>query len=116
MNERINPIKYTDRDTGDVYTLDFNRESIRFAEARGFNLEDVGKYPSTGIGNLFYFAFRAKHKSVSKEKAEKLLDKVGGLTEDALHRLISLYNQAATANLIQDEEELEKNEHAALEL
>ena len=34
--ERINPIRITDNDTGKVYELDFNRESVDFVERQGY--------------------------------------------------------------------------------
>lgn len=40
MNEeRVNPIRITV--DGNVYELDFSRESVAFAEQRGFKAEDV---------------------------------------------------------------------------
>ena len=39
VSERVNPIIIRNEDTGDEYTLEFNRESIRFAEQRGFDIE-----------------------------------------------------------------------------
>ena len=41
--ERVPSIKFTDNDTGNVYELDFCRESVKFAEARGFKQEDIAK-------------------------------------------------------------------------
>ncbi len=116
MEERINPVRITDCDTGNVYELDFSRESVRFAEQRGFKLEEVNDFPVTKFSELFYFALRKNHKSLSKEKADKLYEKLGGMTEKLLIRLIQLYQQAAVSNNLQDEEELEKNEHVTVEL
>lgn len=116
MENRIPSMKYIDKKTGETYELDFTRESVMFAEARGFKIADTADFPVTGLIDLFFYALRARHKSVSKEKAQKMLDALGGLTRPALNRLIELYNQAASSNLIQDEEELEKNEAAGLEL
>lgn len=116
MENRIPAMKYIDKKTGDVYELDFTRDSVKFAETRGFDLTSIAKFPVLGISDLFYYAFRAHHKSVSREKTDKMLEKLGGLTDAALQRLISLYNQAGSSNLIQDEEELAKNEEAGLEL
>jgi hypothetical protein len=90
--EKINPIKLTDNESGTVYTLEFNRESIRFAEARGFDIDDVGKYPLTKIPELFWYAFRMHHKNVSKEKAERILfDDLGGMPSGMAERLGALY-------------------------
>ena len=37
VNEKVKPLILTDNDTGEKYTLEFSRESVRFAEARGFD-------------------------------------------------------------------------------
>lgn len=119
--DRVNPIRLTDNTgiihrPGDVYELDFSRESIVFAENRGFKVEEVLVYPVTRISELFYYAFRKKHRSVSREKTDKFMEAWGGIPESVLKRLIELYNQAAMANNIQVDEDAEKNETATVEL
>lgn len=118
MDERIEPIRLTDNDTGKIYTLDFNRESVRFVEQQGFKIDETFDYPNINIPKLFYFAFRAHHKSaVSLNQAEALLDKMGGITEKIAIRLVDLYRQATVSNnVIQDEEELGKNSRVTVEL
>lgn len=115
-NEHIDPMYITDNDTGMKYELDFSRESVKFAENRGFDLENAIKFPVNGINDLFYYAFRKNHRSTSREKTDKMLDKWGGLPEKALSRLIQLYQQAQTYNTIQSDEDAEKNPHITLEL
>lgn len=114
--ERVPSIKITDNDTGNVYELDFCRESVRFAEARGFKTEDVFDYPVTKFPEFWFYAFRMHHKDVAKNKTDALYEKMGGFTEKLMTRLIELYNQAATSNNIQDEEELAKNAKVTVEL
>lgn len=119
--DRVNPIRLTDhngiiKNPEDVYELDFSRESIAFAEARGFKLENVAEFPVTNIANLFYYAFRKNHKSVSREKTDKFMNEWGGVPEGVLKRLIELYNQAATANNIQTDEDAGKNEIVTVEM
>lgn len=123
MNEidRVKPIRITDhkgiiKNPEDVYELDFSRESVAFAEARGFKVEEVPVYPVTRISELFYYAFRKKHRSVAREKTDKFMEAWGGLPESVLKRLIELYTQAATANNIQVDEDAEKNETATVEM
>lgn len=124
MNEnldRVNPIRLTDhkgiiKNPEDVYELDFSRESIAFAEARGFKLENVADFPVTNISNLFYYSFRKNHRSVSREKTDKFMEVWGGVPESVLKRLIDLYNQAVTSNNIQMDEDAEKNETATVEM
>lgn len=119
--DRVNPIRLTDnkgiiKGPGEVYALDFSRESVAFAEARGFKLENVAEFPVTNISSLFYYSFRKNHKSVPRERTDKFMEAWGGLSESVLKRLIELYNQAATANNIQTDEDAEKNETATVEL
>lgn len=119
--ERVNPIRLTDKKgiigpAGNVYELDFSRESIVFAENRGFKVEEVVAYPVTRISELFYYSFRKNHRKVSREKTDKLMEAWGGVTESVLKRLIDLYNQAALSNNIQTDEDSEKNEMVAVEL
>lgn len=119
--DRVNPILLTDnkgiiKAPGEVYELDFTRESIAFAEARGFKLENVAEFPVTNISSLFYYSFRKNHKSVPRDRTDKFMEAWGGLPESVLKRLIELYNQAATANNIQTDEDAEKNETATVEM
>lgn len=116
LEDRVKPLAITFKDTGDKYELDFCRESVKFAEQRGFVLENVDKYLMTGVEDLFFYAFRKNHKSVSREKTDKLLLKMHGLTAKMLNRLILLYQQAITSNVIQTEEDLEKNTEVAVEM
>lgn len=116
MDERINPIKITDKKTGDVYELDFSRESVSFADQQGFKLDELFDYPNTNIPRLFYYSLRKNHRKLSLDQANKLLDRLGGLTAKMIERLVLLYQQAATSNRVQDEEDLEKNVELAVEM
>lgn len=86
VEDHVAPARLTDNDTGIVYELDFSRDSVRFAEQRGFELENAVKFPVTGLSDLFYYAFRKNHKSVPREKTDKLLEKWGGLPLLSVHR------------------------------
>lgn len=116
VEEHIPPAYITDNDTGIKYELDFCRESVKFAENRGFDLEGAIKFPVNGINDLFYYSFRKNHRSMPREKTDKLLEKWGGMPEKLLNRLIQLYQQAQTYNTIQSDEDAEKNAHVTLEL
>lgn len=113
---KIMPIRITDNDNGNVYELDFCRESVKFAEARGFKTEDVSDFPVTKIPEFWFYAFRMHHKSLAKNQTDALLEKMGGMTPNVAARLIELYNQAATSNNIQDDEDLAKNAKVTVEL
>ena len=45
MKDRVNPARVTDHDTGTVYELDFTRESVKFAENRGFKVDELTVFP-----------------------------------------------------------------------
>lgn len=92
VNEQVKPIILHDEDNGVDYTLEFNREAIKFAEAHGFNINDVERYPMTKLPELFYYAFRMHHKNVSREKTDRILfDDLGGMPEGMAERLGALY-------------------------
>lgn len=115
--ERVDPIRITDKDTGKEYELDFSRESVSFMENQGYKIEETFDFPNVNIPKLFYYSFRKNHKNVSLDQTRKLLDKMGGLTEKVAVRLVDLYRQATMSNnIIQDDEDLEKNPHVAVEL
>jgi len=88
----IKPIIIHDTENNIDYTLEFNRESIKFAEARGFVIGDVDRFPMTKMPELFFYAFRMHHKNVSREKTDRILfDDLGGLSEEVATRLGELY-------------------------
>lgn len=101
MAKKLNPIRITDAETNEVYELDFSRETVKTAEQRGFKISELTDFPNINIPTLFYLAFRKNHKDVSKDKADKLLDAMGGLTSAELSRLVELYNQPSEALIIQ---------------
>ncbi len=90
--KRIEPItlKYED---GTVYTLEFNRDTVAYAEKAGFKRTDIQNNEMNMIPHLFFLAFRMHHPTMSKEKANKILfEDLGGMTEALSGRLIELYN------------------------
>lgn len=119
--EHIPPIRLTDnqgiiKNPGDVYELDFSRESVAYSESRGFKLEEVAVYPVTRIVELFYYSFRKNYPRVSRGKIEAFMDAWGGIPESVLKRLIELYSQAATANNIRPDQDEGKNAVGTVEL
>lgn len=114
--ERILPIRISFNDTGDVYELDFSRESIRFAEARGFDPDEITKYPVTRIPELWYYAFRMHHKNLSRNQTDVLLEKLGGISSAMIERLGMLYNQAGLVHTITTDEDIAKNSLVTVEM
>lgn len=89
--KKIKPIILHFEDGRD-YTLEFNRESVRFAEARGFDINDLGKFPMTKLPELFFYAFRMHHMNVSRAETDRILfDDLGGLPDGMAERLGELY-------------------------
>lgn len=90
-NEIVRPITITMK-SGDVYTLEFDRDTVKFAEARGFDIADVARFPMTKLPELFFYAFRMHHKNVSREKTDRILfEELKGLPDGAMERLGQLY-------------------------
>lgn len=90
--ERVKPIILHDLENNEDYTLEFNRETVLFAEARGFDIDDVARFPLTKIPELFYYAFRMHHKKLSRGQTDHILfDVLKGLPEGAAERLGALY-------------------------
>jgi len=90
--ERIKPIVIRDNESNTEYTLEFNRESVRFAEARGFDIRDLDRFPMTKLPELFFYAFRMHHKNISRDKTDKILfDDLGGMPDGMAERLGALY-------------------------
>jgi hypothetical protein len=117
MEDRVNPIRVTDEDTKETYTLDFNRESVVFMAQRNFTMDDLSDTIAVKGEELWYYAFRANHKKMSRNQTDKLYEKMGGLAPKLIKRLIELYYQALNSNkIVQDDDELEANPHVTVEL
>ena len=93
-DEKVPPIVLHDEDGRD-YTLEFDLDSVRFAQNRGFDSDDIARFPVVNTEELFFYAFRMHHKNVSKEKTDKILwEKLGGISnlpDGFIERLIMLY-------------------------
>ena len=116
MNDRVKPIIIRFGED-EEYTLDFNRESVKFAEERGFVIGTAGDFPMTKIPEFFYYSMRANHKKLARSQTDAILDRIGGLTPKMIDRLGQLYVQAIESNnVIQDEEDLAKNGSVTVEM
>lgn len=117
MADKVKPITLTDNETGEKYVLEFSRDSVKFAEQRGFDIDDVKKYPMTKVPELFFYAFRMHHKSISLERANRILfDDLHGLPEGTIERLINLYIAPFDALIDTSDEGDEKNARMTVEL
>ena len=116
VNEKVRPLILRDNETKDVYTLEFSRDSVRFAESRGFSISSISDFPMTKIPELFFYAFRMHHKNVAREKTDKILfEDLGGLREGMLERLYALYSAPFEALANSDDEDNEKNARMTVE-
>lgn len=102
INDKVNPIKITDKETNHVYILDFDRESIKFAESQGFDWHLMRSQTITMTELLWYCAFRRYDKKISREKAVSMLYALGGMREAWMDRLTDLWLQGMES-LVADE-------------
>lgn len=105
-DKRVKPIILKDDSNGDIFVLEFNRDTVKYAEARGFKIGafDEGQVITT-TEELFFYAFRMHHPNKSKADTDKILyEKLHGLPTGMLDRLIDLYVLPVT-ELRQNEEE-----------
>lgn len=108
--ENVKPIILKDDKNGDIFVLEFNRSSVKFAESRGFNL---AAFESTGVSismieELFFYSFRMHHPEKTRAETDKILyEKLCGLPEKMLERLIELY--AIPLNTLVQTEDSAKN-------
>ena len=115
--ERVPSVKIADNETNTTYELDFCRDSIRFAEQRGFDVEEVVKFPVTKFPELFFYAFRMNHRSLARTQTDALYKRLGGYSPEFLDRLLLLYDQARMANnVVEETEDMGKNGNLVVEL
>ncbi len=113
--EKVNPIIVHDLENNKDYTIEFNRDTIKFAEGRGFRLRDVDDFPMTKIPEFFWYGLRMHHPKVSLVDAERLLDRLGGMSEAMGRRMAELWD-APFASLAPDEDGDEKNVRVTVEI
>jgi len=117
--EKVNPFKFTINETGESFVLEFTRATVKFAESRGFVVSNVGDFPTTLLPDLFFYAFRANHKNVSREKTDKILfDEFAPVPKEYITRWLELYAEPMTALIATEEteEESRKNTRVTVEL
>lgn len=115
-SEKVMPVVLRDNEHNREYTLEFNRDSVKFAEQRGFVLADVDRFPMTKVPEFFWYAFRMHHPSVSLNQAEKLLDRMGGMSEALGRRLGELWAVPYESLNAKEEDGDEKNAAVTVEL
>ncbi len=103
-------IKINDKD----YTLEMNRDTIKWLEAVGFSIEDFNKKPVTYYDLIWTSLFLANHKDVNPNLALKLMDtyKASGknpvkVIRFAIEEYQSFMDALADIDLTESEEDLE---------
>lgn len=103
-------LKINDKD----YTLEMNRETVYWLEARGFVFEDFDKKPITYYDMLWASLFLANHKDVNPNLAFKLMEsyKASGkspakVVKFAVEEYQSFIAAQADINSMENDEELE---------
>ena len=89
--QTVKPVIIHDKETGRDYTLEFNRDALKFAEQRGFKVRDIDDYPMSKTPEFFWYAFRMHHPSVSLQQAESIYNRMGGMSEALGQRLGELW-------------------------
>ena len=89
--EEVRPVVITDTETGEKYILEFNAESVKFAEDRNFKTDDVFQKAVSTIPEFFYYAFRMHHRHIPKDKVMRIYNELLPLPEGLVKRLLELY-------------------------
>lgn len=106
--KRVEPIVFEINETGEEYTLEFSRESVKYAERNGFKIENLDEIPYTAMEDLFFYSFRMHHPRVDRTKAMNILyDYIGGYPDGWAERLGALY--AAPFRYLVSTEDISKN-------
>lgn len=88
----VKPVVIHDEEHGKDYKLEFDRDSVKFAEAHDFKIDEVDEKQMTRVPELFYFAFRKNHMNMSRQQTDKILyDDLGGVTPALTARLTLLF-------------------------
>lgn len=111
----VKPIILKSKDT--EYTLEFNKESVKFAEQRGFKYEEVAEFPMTKIPEFFFYAFRMHHPKVARNQTDAILfEELGGIPDGMIDRLVDLYLQPFEALTVVEEGGERKNSKWTVEM
>ena len=93
-DKQITPITLKDDNNGDIFVLEFDRATVKFAESRGFKISvfEDNIINLSAIEEIFYYAFRKHQPKISKAETDKILyEKLGGMPEGMVERLTDLY-------------------------
>lgn len=103
--EKVNPMRVIDNETGREYILDFNRETIAFAEDKGFTWDAVSDRIVTLVPFIWWVAFRRYYPRMARDKTDKILEDKGGIKPKELKRLKELWDQCLAPLIADDDDE-----------
>ena len=109
--EKIEPVTIYDKNGNFKYLLEFDRNTVKFAETRGIKPQTIeGNMGMIEIEELFFCSFRKHQPKMSKADTDKVIKEIGGITPKLLVRLCQLFELPYTELLTDDDdEENEKN-------
>lgn len=91
---------------GKNYVLEYNRETVKQMESRGFRLGELENQPVNTISMLFSGAFLMHHKNVARDK--DLTDEIYASfknRDELLSALIEMYQEPVAALFDEPEED-----------
>lgn len=112
-------VKIKDIKSGKEYTLEFSRESVVFAQDRGFTVTDLERKPTRFVPDLFFYAMRMHHKTLARNQVDAIREGLfpNGVPMKVIQRLMELYDEACFSNVIAlDEDDEIKNVNVEVEM
>jgi len=103
MAEKVKPMVFETSD-GTEYTLEFSRKTVEFAEKQGFSIDNLTEQMMVRVPELFYYAFRMHHPTMTRTQTDKILfEEFEGLDPDELTWLCNLYAEPFNSLINRDE-------------
>ena len=99
MNKKIE-FSYEDKD----YCLEYDRDSVNYIEARGFDVNAIAKSPVTMVELMFEGAFIKNHKTIKRDKIERIYQSLNNKGE-LMNQLIEMISETYNSMFDTDEEE-----------
>ena len=81
-----------DNSTGEIYTLEYTRKTVKMMEQNGFVAEDLTKKPMTMLPALFAGAFLAHHRFVKQDVIDDIYKKLPK-KDELIGKLVEMYNE-----------------------
>lgn len=82
---------------GKTYTLEFSKNSVRYAEGIGLKLDEIENMPFTMLMLLFHCAFKMHHPDMTIDDTDSVYDEIEGLTDEEFKKIVDLYKAQVTS-------------------